>query len=76
MKFSACGRLLATAGKDQLIRVWVLKSCNDFFRDHLRRNSNPGTAPTDQEPDISLGNNFFKRNVKLDSFNSIQIRLN
>jgi len=36
MKFSNCGRLLATAGQDRLVRVWVLKSCLDYFQDLLK----------------------------------------
>ncbi|XP_012696914.1 WD repeat-containing protein 44 isoform X2 [Clupea harengus] len=31
MKFSHCGRLLATAGQDNMVRIWVLKNAFDFF---------------------------------------------
>lgn len=31
MKFSHCGRLLATAGQDNVVRIWVLKSAFDYF---------------------------------------------
>jgi len=33
MKFSSCGKLLASAGKDQIIRIWVLKSYYDYFNE-------------------------------------------
>uniref|UniRef100_A0A8B9H855 WD repeat-containing protein 44 n=1 Tax=Astyanax mexicanus TaxID=7994 RepID=A0A8B9H855_ASTMX len=31
MKFSHCGRLLATAGQDNVVRIWVLKNAYDYF---------------------------------------------
>lgn len=31
MKFSHCGRLLATAGQDNIVRIWVLKTAFDYF---------------------------------------------
>ncbi|VDP19544.1 unnamed protein product [Onchocerca flexuosa] len=31
MKFSLCGRLLATAGQDSIIRVWVLRNHLSYF---------------------------------------------
>lgn len=37
MKFSLCGRLLATAGQDKFIRVWVLKSALEFFSEMRER---------------------------------------
>lgn len=33
MKFSSCGRLLATAGQDRVLRIWVLKDAFPFFQD-------------------------------------------
>ncbi|XP_065077077.1 uncharacterized protein LOC135700485 isoform X2 [Ochlerotatus camptorhynchus] len=33
MKFSSCGRLLATAGQDRVLRIWVLKDAYSFFQD-------------------------------------------
>jgi WD40 repeat protein len=33
MKFSICGRLLATGGQDSVVRVWVLRSAYTFFHD-------------------------------------------
>nr|XP_023700595.1 WD repeat-containing protein 44-like [Paramormyrops kingsleyae] len=35
MKFSHCGRVLATAGQDNVVRIWVLKNAFDYFN-HMR----------------------------------------
>lgn len=32
MKFSCCGRLLATAGQDKVLRVWVVRDAFQFFQ--------------------------------------------
>lgn len=32
-KFSVCGRLLATAGQDKLLRVWVTRDARDMFHE-------------------------------------------
>ena len=32
MRFSQCGQLLATAGQDKELRVWVLKSSYNYFK--------------------------------------------
>lgn len=36
-KFSVCGRLLATAGQDKVLRVWVTRDASNMFhvRSHL-----------------------------------------
>ncbi len=39
MKFSSCGRLLSTAGKDQIIRIWVLNSYYHYFMDLIKENN-------------------------------------
>ena len=36
MKFSLCGRLLATAGQDCILRIWVLRDKHSYF-DNMRR---------------------------------------
>ncbi|XP_065840723.1 WD repeat-containing protein 44-like isoform X1 [Oscarella lobularis] len=33
MKFSSCGRLLATAGQDNVVRIFVLKEAHSYFRE-------------------------------------------
>jgi len=37
MKFSLCGRLLATAGQDCILRIWVLRDKHEYFHDMRRR---------------------------------------
>jgi len=37
MKFSLCGRLLATAGQDCILRIWVLRDKHGHFSDMRRR---------------------------------------
>lgn len=37
MKFSLCGRLLATAGQDCILRIWVLRDKYEFFADMRAR---------------------------------------
>lgn len=32
MKFSSCGRLLATAGQDRVLRVWVVRNAFTYFQ--------------------------------------------
>ena len=32
MKFSQCGQLLATAGQDTVLRIWVLRSAYNYFK--------------------------------------------
>jgi hypothetical protein len=55
MKFSTCGKLLASAGKDQIIRIWVLKSFYEYFSDQISRQNNSESL---KYPESS-----FKRNV-------------
>lgn len=43
MKFSHCGRLLATAGQDNIVRIWVLKTAFDYFNNmRLKYNTEGG----------------------------------
>lgn len=35
MKFSGCGRLLATAGQDKVLRIWIVKDAFPFFQVHI-----------------------------------------
>lgn len=32
MKFSGCGRLLATAGQDKVLRIWIVRYAFPFFQ--------------------------------------------
>ena len=47
LKFSVCGRLLATAGQDNIVRVWVLKNHLSHFakvRERLNQQTNRSGA--------------------------------
>ena len=37
MRFSQCGQLLATAGKDTILQIWVLKTAYHYFKDMRNR---------------------------------------
>lgn len=43
MKFSHCGRLLATAGQDNVVRIWVLKNAYDYFNNMRIKYNTEGT---------------------------------
>ncbi|ETE71934.1 WD repeat-containing protein 44, partial [Ophiophagus hannah] len=44
MKFSHCGRLLASAGQDNLVRIWVLKTAFDYFNNMRMKYNSEGAA--------------------------------
>lgn len=44
MKFSHCGRLLASAGQDNLVRIWVLKAAFDYFNNMRMKYNSEGTS--------------------------------
>lgn len=44
MKFSHCGRLLATAGQDNVVRIWVLKTAFDYFNNMRLKYNTEGNA--------------------------------
>lgn len=48
MKFSACGRLMATAGQDNVLRIWVLRDAYKYF-DDMRQKYNAETKAASQE---------------------------
>ncbi|GIY45200.1 hypothetical protein CDAR_218112 [Caerostris darwini] len=54
MKFSTCGRLLATAGQDHDLRIWVLKDAYKYFDDMRQKfNAESGkTSPVPSQPEV------------------------
>ncbi|CAH8508351.1 unnamed protein product [Schistosoma rodhaini] len=46
MRFSPCGRLLATAGYDRNIRIWVLRQCYRYFKEMQRSSTPPPSSST------------------------------
>ncbi|ELU01236.1 hypothetical protein CAPTEDRAFT_177177 [Capitella teleta] len=54
MEFSHCGRLLATGGQDNLLRVWVLKGAYAFFDDMRQKYNEATKAPSPAPSQDSL----------------------
>ncbi|XP_071033572.1 WD repeat-containing protein 44 isoform X2 [Parasteatoda tepidariorum] len=53
MKFSSCGRLLATAGQDHDLRIWVLKDAYKYFNDMRQKyNSEGKTSPAPPQHEV------------------------
>ncbi|CAL4106634.1 unnamed protein product, partial [Meganyctiphanes norvegica] len=53
MKFSICGRLLATAGQDHVLRVWVLKQAFNYFLDiRTKCNADIKVSPTPSQESL------------------------
>ena len=53
MKFSPCGRLLATAGQDRILRIWVLKTAFNHFQDMRSRcNADSKASPTPSQESL------------------------
>ncbi|XP_052848611.1 WD repeat-containing protein 44 isoform X1 [Drosophila gunungcola] len=53
MKFSSCGRLLATAGQDKVLRIWVLKDAYPFFQDMRNKyNADQKSSPTPSQESL------------------------
>lgn len=44
MKFSHCGRLLASAGQDNVVRIWVLKNAFDYFNNMRMKYNTEGIS--------------------------------
>ncbi|KAK8399826.1 hypothetical protein O3P69_003684 [Scylla paramamosain] len=52
-KFSGCGRLLATAGQDHMLRVWVLKQAFNYFLDiRTKCNADIKVSPTPSQESL------------------------
>uniref|UniRef100_A0A665U265 WD repeat-containing protein 44 n=1 Tax=Echeneis naucrates TaxID=173247 RepID=A0A665U265_ECHNA len=53
MKFSHCGRLLATAGQDNVVRIWVLKTAFDYFNNmRLKYNTEGRVSPSPSQESL------------------------
>ncbi|KAK4881029.1 hypothetical protein RN001_004348 [Aquatica leii] len=52
MKFSCCGRLLATAGQDKVLRVWVVKNAFQFFQDMRSKYNAEKVSPTPSQESL------------------------
>ncbi|XP_059485552.1 WD repeat-containing protein 44 isoform X3 [Neocloeon triangulifer] len=52
VRFSVCGRLLATAGQDRVLRVWVLREAMAYFSDMCTKYSHPKSSPTPSQESL------------------------
>uniref|UniRef100_H3CXG3 WD repeat-containing protein 44 n=1 Tax=Tetraodon nigroviridis TaxID=99883 RepID=H3CXG3_TETNG len=53
MKFSHCGRLLATAGQDNMVRIWVLKTAFDYFNNmRIKYNTEGRVSPSPSQESL------------------------
>jgi WD repeat-containing protein 44 len=53
MKFSPCGRMLATGGQDKLLRIWVLKDALYYFEELFRKyNVDQKSSPTPSQESL------------------------
>ncbi|XP_041353204.1 WD repeat-containing protein 44-like [Gigantopelta aegis] len=53
MKFSACGRLLATGGQDGILKIWVLKSAYVYFTDLRKKYEAVSLSPATSVEDLT-----------------------
>ncbi|XKL69385.1 hypothetical protein PGB90_007154 [Kerria lacca] len=58
MKFSCCGRLLATAGQDKILRIWVLRNAYSYFQDMRTRYNTEKVSPTPSQESLVSQQSF------------------
>ncbi|XP_054268042.1 WD repeat-containing protein 44 isoform X2 [Macrosteles quadrilineatus] len=52
MKFSQCGRLLATAGQDKVLRIWVVRDAYTYFQDMRTKYNAEKVSPTPSQESL------------------------
>lgn len=52
MKFSVCGRLLATAGQDRVLRIWVVRNAYFYFQDMRTKYNAEKVSPTPSQESL------------------------
>lgn len=63
MKFSSCGRLLATAGQDKILRIWVVKDAFPFFQDMRTKYNAEKVSPTPSQESLASHNSTDHSNL-------------
>lgn len=59
MKFSPCGRMLATGGQDKLLRIWVLKEAYQNFEELIKKfNADQKSSPTPSQESLVSHQSF------------------
>ncbi|XP_011173131.1 WD repeat-containing protein 44 [Solenopsis invicta] len=72
MKFSACGRLLATAGQDRVLRIWVLQDAFSYFQDMRTKYNAEKVSPTPSQESLVSQQSMEDPNVMASAFNEIE----
>ncbi|XP_031829407.1 WD repeat-containing protein 44 isoform X2 [Nomia melanderi] len=72
MKFSACGRLLATAGQDRVLRIWVLRDAFAYFQDTRTKYNAEKVSPTPSQESLVSQQSMEDPNVVASAFSEIE----
>ncbi|KAL3280255.1 hypothetical protein HHI36_017750 [Cryptolaemus montrouzieri] len=52
MKFSCCGKLLATAGQDKVLRIWIVRDAYPFFQEMRTKYNAEKVSPTPSQESL------------------------
>ncbi|XP_029154900.1 WD repeat-containing protein 44-like [Nylanderia fulva] len=72
MKFSACGRLLATAGQDRVLRIWVLRDAFTYFQDMRTKYNAEKVSPTPSQESLVSQQSMEDPSVVASAFSEIE----
>ncbi|XP_076241152.1 WD repeat-containing protein 44 isoform X2 [Calliopsis andreniformis] len=72
MKFSTCGRLLATAGQDRVLRIWVLRDAFTYFQDMRTKYNAEKVSPTPSQESLVSQQSMEDPNVVASAFSEIE----
>ncbi|OAD59970.1 WD repeat-containing protein 44 [Eufriesea mexicana] len=72
MKFSVCGRLLATAGQDRVLRIWVLRDAFAYFQDTRTKYNAEKVSPTPSQESLVSQQSMEDPHVVASAFSEIE----